>query len=567
MTGCSSWECVAPVALWIGAALLLLVGLATTIGVWMRWRPAPGNEVTGMPVLVRWIPALLLGCGCGATVWLAASAAEAEMQLGVAAATAFVVLILTASGLGRAGERAVRLRQESAYWDSLSESVNTLLHRTLRQEELLGYAARTVAQELAATSVRVFLLGADSFELATSIPASVGKAEQFESQGVLAQAFSVDGRRPFLEFVNSTSGRAGGWGKPLKEVTTANLQEEQRRLESLGAEVGLAFWRDAKLAGFFLIGGRLTSDTLSASQRRFAIDLCFQVGLMLDVVDAVEQMAQERSVVERIKAEREMADDVRKRMTPPDVAEIAGLEYGVSVEPVAGSCAGFCDTVVLPGSSLGVVMAETSSGGLHMAVEMVRLQALLRSRFYVYGEDLREMLESVERTLPTGDSAMPPIRLLLGRYHASSRRFVYVNAGYLPPVLLTNRSDGSETRRLAATGRPLAGEGPANWQVQEIELRRRDLLLAISPGLLHRADALEKWGENRLLETMLELEKHPAVAIARRLITEAAEPENDDQLKSERSVIVLRPGEAAIRPEAMLVRGSTQNRKFLIPAK
>lgn len=555
MTVCSGWECMAPVALWIGAALLLLVGLATTIGVWMRWRPTSGNEVSGMPLLVRWIPALLLGCGCGATVWLAASAAEPEMQIGVAAATAFVVLILTSAGLGRAGERAVRLRQESAYWDSLTERVNTQLRSTLRQEELLGFAARTVMQELEATSVRVFLLGRDSFELAASLPAPVGKAEQFEKQSVLAQAFSVDGRTPFLEFVNSASGRAGGWCKPLKDVTTGNLQAEQRRLESLGAEVGLGFWRNAKLAGFFLIGGRLTSDPLSAPQRRFAIDLCFQVGLMLDVVDAVEQMAQEQSVAERTKVEREMAVQVRSRMTPPEMAEVAGLEYGVSVEPVAGSCAGFCDTVILPGSSLGVVMAETSAGGLQLAVEMVRLQALLRSRFYVYGEDLREMLESVERALPTGDNAMPPVRLLLGRYHAASRRFVYLNADYLPPVLLKNRSDGSETRRLAATGRALAGEGPANWKVQEIELRRRDLLLAISPGLLHRADALEKWGENRLLETMLELEKHPAAAIARRLINEAAEPDNDDQLKSERSVIVLRPSEAAVRPVAIPVRG------------
>ena len=125
-----------------------------------------------------------------------------------------------------------------------------------------------------------------------------------------------------------------------------------------------------------------------------------------------------------------------------------------------------------------------------------------------------------------------------------------MNAGYLPPVLLKKRSDGSETRRLASTGRPLAGEGPADWKVQEIELRRRDLLLAISPGLLHRPDALEKWGENRLMETMLDLEKFPSPAIAHRLVREAADAEDDAQLKSERSVIVLRPSDGAMLTEA-----------------
>jgi serine phosphatase RsbU (regulator of sigma subunit) len=103
---------------------------------------------------------------------------------------------------------------------------------------------------------------------------------------------------------------------------------------------------------------------------------------------------------------------------------------------------------------------------------------------------------------------------------------------------------------LAATGRPLTGEGPADWQVEEVELRRRDLFLAISPGLLRPPDALEKWGENRLLETMLDLEKQPAPAIAHRLVREAAGYEDDTQPKGERSVIVLRPSEAA-RPLTM----------------
>jgi hypothetical protein len=87
--------------------------------------------------------------------------------------------------------------------------------------------------------------------------------------------------------------------------------------------------------------------------------------------------------------------------------------------------------------------------------------------------------------------------------------------------------------------------------VQEIELRRRDLFLAISPGLLRPPDALEKWGENRLLETMLDLEKQPAPAIAHRLVREAAGHEDDNQATSEKSVIVLRPSDAAGRPLAV----------------
>lgn len=551
----SNWGCLAPAAPWIGAALLLLAGLIAIAGVWARWKPRPGDEVENMPLPLRWIPSLALGGGCAAVVWLATSAAQTqvEIQAGAAAAALLGVAVLGSAWLSHVGERAVKREQQNAFWILNAEGVTTHLRRILRRDEMLNYAAKAFLEELEATSVRVFLLESECFELAASLPASSAKAEPLEKRCLLAQAFSAAGRVPFLEFVSPATGMPGSWRKQLKDVDEPDLQAEQDKLESLGAEAGVGFRRDGRIAGFFLIGGRLTSNPFNEPQRLFAVEVAAQVSRILDVLGAAEKMAQERAAEERGKADREMATQVRNRMTPPDMAEVAGLQYGVFVETVAGSRAGFCDAVVLPGSALGIVMAETSTCGLLAAVEMVRLQALLRSRFYVYGEDLREMLDSVERALRTSEGARQPIRLLLGRYDAGSRRFVYVNAGYLPPVLLKKRSDGSETRRLASTGRPLAGEGPADWKVQEIELRRRDLLLAISPGLLHRPDALEKWGENRLMETMLDLEKYPSPAIAHRLVKEATETEDDGQLKSERSVIVLRPSDAATAPLTMPV--------------
>jgi hypothetical protein len=548
MTAWSNWEWLVPAAPWIGAALLLLAGLVSVAVVMARWQPVPGDEARGMPLPWRYCPALALGSGCAVVVWLVSPALEPEIRTIAAVTTLFAVTGLCATWVARAGDRAVRLMLETAFWKLNAEGIATHLRRLFRKDEMLGYAAKTIMTELEATSVRVFLLEKGRFELAASLPSSPAKPESFAQQCMFAQSFCPVQREPFLEIVNPATGLPGNWPKHLQHVDAQDLQAEQRKLESLEAEAGVGFWRESKLAGFFLIGGRLTNSPFSVAQKLFTAEVASEVSRMLDVLEAAEKMASERAEAERAKADREMATSVRRLMAPPDMAAVAGLEYGVSVETVAGSRAGFCDAVVLPGSALGIVMAETSTGGLQIAVEMVRLQTLLRSRFYVYGEDLREMLDSVERALLATEGARQPIRLLLGRYDAINRRLVYVNAGYLPPILLKNRSDGSETRRLAATGRPLTGEGPADWEVQEIELRRRDLFLAISPGLLRPPDALEKWGENRLLETMLDLEKHPAPAIAHRLVREAAGYEDDSQPNGERSVIVLRPSEAAGRP-------------------
>jgi serine phosphatase RsbU (regulator of sigma subunit) len=172
----------------------------------------------------------------------------------------------------------------------------------------------------------------------------------------------------------------------------------------------------------------------------------------------------------------------------------------------------------------------------------------------VYGEDLREMLDSVERAITAGEPPEQPVRLLLGRYDARTRRFVYINAGYEPPVLMKNRSDGSETRRLIATGRALAAGGPADWVVEEIELRRRDLLVLLSPGLVRSRNPQDKWSEYLLMEKLLDLEIHSASAMAQRLLLEAPMAEDETSPVSERSVIVLRPSEVALRPLLMTAR-------------
>ena len=548
MTFWIDWEWLVPAAQWTGAALLLLAGLIATAGVWARWQPSPEVDAEGMPLLVRWSPALALGAGCAVIVWLITPSLGPELRAGATGVGLFAIAGLCAAWLGRVGKRAVRLMVETALWKLNAERVATHMQRVLQREEMLVYAAKSIMTELEATSVRVFLLNGEQFEVIASLPSPAPKSEVFEQGCMLVQGFCAAQRVPFLEISNPATGRPGDWFKHLKRVDANDLQTDQRKLESLEAEAGVGFWRESKLAGFFLIGGKLTSSPFNDAQRLFSAEVAREAARMLEVLEAAQEMARASAEAERARADREMATSVRRLMTPPDMAVVPGLEYGVSVEIVVGSSAGFCDAVALPGSALGIVMAETSASGLKAAVVMVRLQALLRSRFYVYGDDLREMLDSVERALLGTEGAEQPVRLLLARYDSTNRRLVYVNAGYVPPILLVNRSDGSETRRLAATGRPLIGAGLADWKVQEIELRRRDMLLAISPGLLNRPDAMEKWGENRLMETMLELEKQPAPAIAHRLVQEAAGCDQEHQSKSELSVVVLRPSESTGRP-------------------
>ncbi|MGO9240561.1 MAG: PP2C family protein-serine/threonine phosphatase [Bryobacteraceae bacterium] len=555
MVDWGDWGWLAPAAPWLGAAVALMAALVATATVWARWKPEPGDEAGGLPLSLRWIPALTLGIAFAAVVWLLAPAGQRDLQMGLAAAAAFGVTVACAVWLGRTGERAVRAVQQESFWRLNAEAVAAHMRHLFLREEVMAYAAQTIMEELHASRLHVYLLKGYNFELAASLSAKAGQAEVFSKRGLAALAFCAPQRVPFVEYVNPRTDRPARWAHALLGASTHELRAEQKRLEAMGAEAGVAFWRNSQLAGFFLIGGRLKNEPFSDAQRGFTIELAAEVGRMLDVLDgAAERLAQLRASEEQAKTRNEMAVLVRRRMTPPDVAEVAGLEFGVSTDHAGSGRAAFCDTVVLPASGLGLAMAETDATGPQAAADMVRLQALLRSRFYVYGEDLREMLDSVERAITAGEPPEKPVRLLLGRYDARSRRFVYINAGYEPPVLMKNRSDGSETRRLSVTGRALAAGGPADWVVEEIELRRRDLLVLLSPGLISSRNPQDKWSEHLLLEKLLDLEIHSAPAMAQRLLLEAPAAADEASPAAERSVIVLRPAEAALRPLLMTAR-------------
>jgi len=88
MVDWGNWGWLAPAAPWIGAAVALVSALLASATVWARWRPEPGDEAGGMPLSLRWIPALTLGIASAAVVWLMMPPGQPELQMALGAAAA-----------------------------------------------------------------------------------------------------------------------------------------------------------------------------------------------------------------------------------------------------------------------------------------------------------------------------------------------------------------------------------------------------------------------------------------------------------------------------------------------
>ena len=326
MVDWGNWGWLAPAAPWIGAAVALVSALLASATVWARWRPEPGDEAGGMPLSLRWIPALTLGIASAAVVWLMMPPGQPELQMALGAAAAFGVTVACALWLGRTGERAVRAAQEESFWRLNAEAVTAHMRHLFLREEVMAYAAQTIMEELHATRLHVYLLNNHNFELAASLPSKPEQVEVFSKRGLTAVAFCPNHRVPFVDYIDPRTGTPLRWSYALPGTSAYDMQSEQKRLEAMGAEAGVAFWRNSKLAGFLLIGGRLKSDPFSDAQRGFTVEVAAEVGRMMDVLGGgAERLAQLRAAEEHVKTQNEMAVLVRRRMAPPDLAEVAGL--------------------------------------------------------------------------------------------------------------------------------------------------------------------------------------------------------------------------------------------------
>jgi len=208
--------------------------------VWARWRPEPGDEAGGMPLSLRWIPALTLGIASAAVVWLMMPPGQPELQMALGAAAAFGVTVACALWLGRTGERAVRAAQEESFWRLNAEAVTAHMRHLFLREEVMAYAAQTIMEELHATRLHVYLLNNHNFELAASLPSKPEQVEVFSKRGLTAVAFCPNHRVPFVDYIDPRTGTPVRWAYALPGTSAYDMQSEQKRLEAMGAEAGVA---------------------------------------------------------------------------------------------------------------------------------------------------------------------------------------------------------------------------------------------------------------------------------------------------------------------------------------
>lgn len=207
------------------------------------------------------------------------------------------------------------------------------------------------------------------------------------------------------------------------------------------------------------------------------------------------------SAVTRRTTELVEAARIQSSLLPAEPPVIPGWDVAVRLLPARETSGDFFDFLPLDNGKYGIVIGDVSDKGLGAALFMAMTSTLFRT-FAPRHSTLPALTISLvnERILSdSGGSSF--VTAFLGVLEPNTGRFRYVNAGHMPPLLLSAQK-GKSVDHLGRTGMALGVMKEATWQQKMVKFIPGDFMLLYTDGILDAQNpGGEFYGEPRLLQS------------------------------------------------------------------
>lgn len=233
----------------------------------------------------------------------------------------------------------------------------------------------------------------------------------------------------------------------------------------------------------------------------------------------------------------QLARTVQRRLLP--VNSSGGIEFAGACVPADEVGGDFYDVFRTDAGETVLVLADVSGKGLPAALRMGVVHGAIRALSSAKGgSSVARMAERLNEQLREGTSG-EFVTLFWAFYNRDRHDLRYVNAGHLPPLLVTSRS--GELRRLE-TGGPLLGLLPkVSYQEECIDLDGEATLITYSDGLLEATSpAGEEFSEAHLLPIVRASIGESARDLLRRIMEEASRFMEGGEFHDDLTVLVAK---------------------------
>jgi sigma-B regulation protein RsbU (phosphoserine phosphatase) len=367
------------------------------------------------------------------------------------------------------------------------------LTASLDEGSIMGLMGTTLMGQLTTSRFALYLRAADGLRLAH---------ERGFRSGELGGLVSHAEAGPVLDALRGP--------ERVENLAQGAFQDRLTR-HRLGLVVPLA--AGPRVEGLAAVGDRVSGLPFGDDDLDFAQTLARQALAALETV----RLHQVRLEKERQDRELAIAREIQESLFPREFPHLATLELAAESHPCHQVGGDYYDFFALDEGRWAVAIADVSGKGTPASILMASVHASLRA--LAGSAPPSVMIGRLNRFLFESTQDNKYATLFYGELHLGTRRFVYVNAGHVPPYL--QRAAGPSDR-LTVGGPVLGLIEDAAFDEGEATLCPGDLLAMVTDGATEAVspDDLE-FGDDRLSETVRACGRETAPVALHRILDAA----------------------------------------------
>ncbi len=267
-------------------------------------------------------------------------------------------------------------------------------------------------------------------------------------------------------------------------------------------------------------------------QNRQGNDNLHIIGLILLVFLILLELKDKLLAKEELDAGRK----VQRSLMPDDAPEIDGWDiwlYYRSANEVSGD---LIDYRNVNESRTDLMLADVSGKGLAAALLTSKLQSTIRA-LIDESISLKDLIVKVNSIFFRDTTPNTFASMLYLKIQKNISMIEYINAGHIPPVLISNGTAQKLERGDLAIGL----SGKADYNQKQIQLNENDLLILYSDGLTETSNSEGNFfGEERLLQNAGSLGELTCKEAGKKLINRIENFRGDAKIHDDLSIIIIK---------------------------
>jgi sigma-B regulation protein RsbU (phosphoserine phosphatase) len=248
------------------------------------------------------------------------------------------------------------------------------------------------------------------------------------------------------------------------------------------------------------------------------VDLEFVMSYARAAAPAIERALLQNQLMSdrRLTGELEVARQVMSGLLPSSAPKLEGFDIAAVIEPAFEVGGDYFDFIPLGNDRWSFAMADVSGKGAPAALVV----AATRATLYALARRELALRAILQRTNEFVNASTGPkakyVTLFYAVLDVPARRFIYINAGHLPPVVLRNNGD---VELLRSGGFPLGFFENPRYFEQFVQLETGDLLCLYTDGITEATNAHdEDYGRSRLIDVLRKNQRSAASDVCRALL-------------------------------------------------